>query len=171
MPKVKNTETDLKEKISSIIDEIEILIGYSNSDVSGRTNPFFIKDSKEIENLVFNKFCINNLAVYPYYMAKDTKGKIGIILKPCDARSIVQLISEELLDRQKIKAIVVGCNGVIDVKKLKKQIGGSRIISIDEDGKNIKISTMDENFSFKVSDFYADKCYGCTIYDNPPYFD
>lgn len=171
MSQEANIEIKLKEKISGMFDEFELVIGYGKSNITGRVNPVFLKEKAELQNLIFNRFCINNLAVYPYYMTKEFQGKIGIVLKPCDAKSIVQLISEELLDKKKIKSIVVGCSGAVDIKKIQKQIGGGRIISLNETGENIDINTADENFSLKSYDFYADKCYRCTIYNNPPYFD
>lgn len=167
-----NIEKELREKITSLVpDEVEVLIGYSASNIAGRINPLFIKEKADASKSIFNRFCINNLSVYPYFMTNEVKGSIGVVLKPCDAGSIAQLISEELLDKKKVKSVVAGCSGVIDIKKVQKYAGGGRIISIVESDEIIKVSTSDENFSLKSVDFYADKCYGCNIYDNPPYFD
>ena len=166
-----NIEIKLKEKISGLFDELDVVIGYGKSNIAGRVNPVFIKEKSGLQNLIFNRFCINNLSVYPYYMTKEFQGNIAVVLKPCDAKSIAQLISEELLDRKKIKSIVAGCSGAIDIKKIQKHIGGGRIVLLNQNGENMDINTADENFSLKTHGFYADKCYKCNIYDNPPYFD
>ncbi|MCL5771548.1 MAG: 4Fe-4S dicluster domain-containing protein [Actinobacteria bacterium] len=164
-------ENKLKEKISSLIEELEIIIGYSESKAPLKINPVFIKTKEEIDRLIFNNLCVNNLATYSYYLSADTKGKIGIILKPCDVKSIIQLISEELLIKNKIKTIVIGCNGIIDYKKINKAVNYQKIISAKLDENNITVNTIDKSFNFKLKDFFAQKCYVCNIYDNPPYYD
>lgn len=164
-------EDRLKEKIGEIIEDLEILVGYSHSSLPLKINPVFIKDKNKIDNLIFNKFCINNLATYAYSLAKEVKGNIGIILKPCDTRSIIQLLSEELFDRDKIKLIAVGCSGILDYKKIQRQLKGQKIISSNIENDDLKVKTIDNEHSLQIKDFYADKCYWCSIYDSPPLYD
>jgi len=166
-----NMEDRLKEKINNIIDELKIIVGYTKSNIPLRVNPIFIENKDEIKNLIFNNLCINNLATYAYTLSQEIDGKIGIILKSCDTKSIVQLISEELINRDKIKLIVVSCSGVIDYKKVKNSLSGAEIISAKIDTENINIKTIDKSFNLKIKDFYSDKCYWCDIYENPPIFD
>ncbi|MBM3704940.1 MAG: 4Fe-4S ferredoxin [Actinobacteria bacterium] len=172
MHKETAVEKKLRETASGLFpDEVECLVGYTQSDIAGRTNPVFIKEKAEAGKLIFDRFCINNLSVYPYYMKDEFMGSIGVVLKPCDVKSIAQLISEELLDKKKIKSVVVGCGGVIDIKRIQRNIGGGRIISAAQSGDSIEINTADKSYTLKMADFYAEKCYGCRIYDSPPYSD
>jgi succinate dehydrogenase/fumarate reductase-like Fe-S protein len=136
-------------------------------------SPCFVTEKKDVEKLVFNSFCINNLASYAYFKAEEYKdrGKIGIVLKPCDVKSIVQLISEGLLPKEKVCAIVTGCSGVIDFKKIQKQACGLKIISVTVKENNVEAVTASETINLELSSLYADKCYSCSISDNPPYFD
>jgi formate dehydrogenase subunit beta len=164
-------EIRLKNKVQDIFNDLGLLIGYSPGKLAGRVNPCFITEKKDIGKLVFNSFCINNLASYAYFKAEEYTGKIGIILKPCDVKSIVQLISEGLLAKDRVCAIVTGCSGIIDFKKIQKQAGGSKIISVKADEKNIEAVTVEKTMDLELSGFYADKCYSCNISDNPPYFD
>jgi ferredoxin len=164
-------EDRLKEKTGEILEDLELLVGYSHSGLPMKINPAFIKDKSDIDGLIFNKFCINNLATYAYSLAKEVKGKIGIVLKPCDTRSVIQLLSEELFDRDKIKLIVVGCSGTLDYKKIQKQLNGQKIIFSKAEGDDLKIKTIDKEYKLKIKDFYSDKCYWCDIYDNPPLYD
>ena len=166
-------EIRLKNKIRDIFEDLELVIGYSPGRLAGRVSPHFITEKKDIEKLVLNSFCINNLASYAYFKSEEYKdrGKIGIILKPCDVKSIVQLISEGLLAKDKVYAIVIGCSGIIDFKKIQKQAGGSRIISVNVNENNVEAMVVDETINLELSGLYADKCYSCNISDNPPYFD
>jgi len=164
-------EDRLKEKIKNIIDDLKLVVGYTSNKLPLRVKPIFIENKDEIENIIFNNLCINNLATYAYSLSQEVDGKIGIILKPCDVKSIIQLLSEELISRERIKIIAVGCSGVIDYKKIQKEIKGSKIISATVEHENIEINTLNKRFNLKLMDFYADKCYWCDIYDNPPVYD
>jgi len=171
MQQENNIEKKLKEKLKDTFDGFELVIGYSQSKIPLKVNPMFMHSKEETDNLIFNKLCINNLASYSYALSNELKGKIGIVLKPCDAKSISQLISEGLLNKERVKSIVVGCDGILDYKKISKEIGGLKIISADTKNEQIKIGTIDENFTLEAKNFYADKCYTCKISDAPPYFD
>ncbi len=171
MQEITNIENKIRKRVTDIFDELELVIGYGKSNIAGRVNPVFIKKVTDVEKLIFDRFCINNLAVYPYYLTDEFSGTIGLILKPCDARSIAQLLSEGLLKKEKIRAIAVGCTGVIDIRMIQKHITGKKIISLSESSSNINIKTADEEITVKAADFYAEKCCNCNIYDDPPYFD
>ncbi len=161
----------LRDKIKEIIGNLEMVVGYGASNLPLKVNAEFIKSADEANDLIFNRFCINNLASYAYSLAKEVKGNIGIVLKPCDIKSIVQLLSEELFDREKIKIIAVGCRGVVDYKKIQKYAGGARVISASIEDNKIKVSTIDKKFELDIKDYYADKCYWCDIYDKPSVYD
>jgi len=165
------TEERLREKVSNLIDDLKMVIGYTKSNIPMRVNPLFIEKKEEIDNLIFNNLCINNLATYSYFLSQEINGKIGMILKPCDVRAIVQLLAEDLIDRDKIKIISVECNGVIDSKKVQKKINGLKIASVEVSDNIIKIGTSEKDFEFNIEEVYAEKCYDCSIYDKPPIFD
>ena len=165
------TEERLREKVSNLIDDLEMVIGCTKSNIPMRVNPLFIEKKEEIDNLIFNNLCINNLATYSYFLSQEINGKIGMILKPCDVKAIVQLLAEDLIDRDKIKIISVECNGVIDIKKVQKKINGLKIASAEIRDNIIKIGTSEKDFEFNIEEVYAEKCYVCSIYDKPPIFD
>ena len=96
-------EDNLRDKIKKMMADLEVVVGYKASNLPLKVNAAFIKDADEANDLIFNRLCINNLAAYAYSLAKGLKGNIGIVLKPCDIRSIVQLLSEELFDRERLE--------------------------------------------------------------------
>jgi len=164
-------EDNLKDKIKKMIGDLEMVVGYKASNLPLKVNASFIKSAGEADDLIFNRLCVNNLAAYGYSLAKELKGNIAMVLKPCDIRSIVQLLSEELFDREKIKIIAVGCRGVVDYKKVQKYAEGARITSASIEDEKIKVSTIDNKFDLDIKDYYSDKCYWCTIYDSPSVYD
>ena len=75
-----STEERLKEKVSSLINDLKVVIGYAKSNIPLRVNPLFIDKKEEIDKLIFNNLCINNLATYSYFLSQEIDGKIGIRL-------------------------------------------------------------------------------------------
>ena len=92
------------------------VIGWGAGSVPFKTTPVFIDKPEDVDKLVWNPACVNNLAVYLPKMAKDAK--VGIVAKPCDIRSIVTLIQERQVKRENIFIIGLGCGGVVDAFNL-----------------------------------------------------
>ncbi len=171
MSKENDLNKKLVDKADAFFGDLSVLVGYSKGNNPLKISPCFIEKKEDIKNLVFNKLCINNLATYAYRLSKETKGSIGMVLKPCDTRAIAQLISEGLIKRDQFKLISVGCSGIVDYKKVLKEIGGARVFSVDVDSDEIKVKTLNESFSLKTRDYFADKCYWCQISDAPILYD
>jgi ferredoxin len=74
--------------------------------------PVFIQEPAKTERLIFNQYCHHNLATYLNRI--EVKGKIGIVAKGCDARSIVGLIKERQIEREKVFIIGVPCPGMVN---------------------------------------------------------
>ena len=99
-----------KELLTS--GKVNFIIGYCASGAN-RTKPFIARNPQEAEKLVFNNQCVNNLAVYLTRFDAPKEGKVGIVAKGCDIRSIVQLIQESQIERDKVFIIGMNCNGVV----------------------------------------------------------
>ncbi|MDZ7838058.1 MAG: 4Fe-4S dicluster domain-containing protein [Actinomycetota bacterium] len=136
-----------------------------------KVNPCFIEKKEDLNKLVFNQLCINNLASYAYKLSKQVKGNIGMVVKPCDSKAIAQLISEGLIERDRFKLIAVGCNGVMDYKKISRAVGGARVSGLDIGQDKIKVETAKESLELEKKDYYADKCYWCELWEKPPVYD
>lgn len=92
--------------------KVDLIIGYK-SEGNRRTKPCFVTTPEAADILVFNNYCINNLAVYLTKKEIKDKGKIGIVAKGCDIRSIIQLINENQIERDKVFIIAAECDGVV----------------------------------------------------------
>jgi formate dehydrogenase (coenzyme F420) beta subunit len=90
----------------------DIIIGYEGSP--NRTRPVFITNTADAGKLVFNNYSLNNLSVYLTKKEIRNKGKIGIIAKGCDIKSIIMLIKENQIKREDVYIIGMNCNGVAD---------------------------------------------------------
>lgn len=103
-------EAALKEHASSLLREgVECVIGYD------KDGPSFIDDLNEVEKLVWNNHCIHNLTKY----LLDFEGRVGIIVKGCDSLSLVELIKNNQVSRDKVFIIGISCPGILDEKQEK----------------------------------------------------
>jgi ferredoxin len=89
------------------------IIGYSE-DKFKRVKPFIIRSPEDAEQFVFNHYSVNNLSVYLTKLAKPKEGKVGIVAKGCDIKSIIALIQEHQIKRDDVIIIGVNCNSVVN---------------------------------------------------------
>src|SRR5512140_801319 len=101
---------ELREKAKELLKAgtIKVIIGYSEGAAPNRTKPLIVKTEEDADKLVFNKFCVNNLAVYLTRKEYKNKGTIGIVAKGCDVKAIVQLIQENQINKDDI--YIIGMN-------------------------------------------------------------
>jgi formate dehydrogenase (coenzyme F420) beta subunit len=102
--------TIAKELLTS--GKVNAVIGYIKYGNDKRTKPFIAQKPEEADKFVINKFILNNLAVYLTRDEVTKLGKIGIIAKGCDIKSIVALIQESQIKREDVYIIGVNCSGV-----------------------------------------------------------
>ena len=114
MDELRNYARELLEK-----GEVAAVIGYQQV-TEKRTKPIVITDPAETSKLVFNEYCLNNLAVYltkarirALMRTKDKTMKLAIIAKPCDVHSVVALIQENQIHRNDVHIISFICHGVV----------------------------------------------------------
>ena len=118
-------QTQLRETVRKLFDEgkIDLLIGYETGPGNGRSRPAIITRAQDVEKLVWNRHCGNNLATYlpRYFQVTPTKPgeavklpRVGIVAKGCDARSIVNLVRERQVPRENVVVIGVPCEGLLD---------------------------------------------------------
>lgn len=85
------------------------VIGYEDGSTSRRTRPCFVRSPEDTARLVWNRYCSANLAKY----LLGTKDTVGVVVKGCDGRSIVELIKENQVERSKVVIIAPTCPGVM----------------------------------------------------------
>jgi len=84
--------------------QVDIIIGYEKGYDDFHTRPVFITNDNDVDRLIINEYCTNNLAVYlPMYK----KLKVGIVAKGSDISSIRQLINEHQIQEENVVIIDV----------------------------------------------------------------
>jgi formate dehydrogenase (coenzyme F420) beta subunit len=110
------------EQIRSIARQIltdktvDVVIGYE-AGTRGATRPAFIYAADDVERLVWNDACTQNLANYVREKHVPAKrgappAKVGLVLKACDARALNVLLRENQIPRADLYLIGVVCQGM-----------------------------------------------------------
>ncbi len=105
----------LQQTVATLLTEgeVSVVIGYSPGTLPGQMVPAFVTDPEEASNLAWNERCGNNLSVYlPEALKKREGGKVGLVVKGCDAKAVVGLIRENQLKREEVLLLGVPCAGL-----------------------------------------------------------
>ena len=152
---------ELKDQIRQALPELDVVIGWQQGYDALHTSPLFIRTEEDIDKLVVNEFCVVNPASY----LREMRGgkKVGLVLKGCDSRSVIQLIQEELLKEDDITVFGFGCNGVLNHAKLQERFGDIGFIdAVENDGTTVAVSAGDKKETVPFTEVCAEKCLTCS---------
>lgn len=164
---------DLQKEAKYILkdEKVKYIIGYARGSNGFEAVPTFIKNSEDVENLVWDPTCIHNLT---RFLDDEKKRKsqekrpdtrpVGIVVKGCDSRAINVLLQEKFIQREDVFILGVSCedNGVIDQKKLRKKLKGKKAQEMNWDGENNLVVTTDEGkMKISAQDVLAARCLEC----------
>ncbi|WP_291325736.1 4Fe-4S dicluster domain-containing protein [Desulfovibrio sp. UCD-KL4C] len=150
---------DLKEQIRKALPELDVVIGWTGGYDPLHATPHFIRRDEDIDKIQVDALCVHNLATYlPSLRGK----KVGIVVKGCDSRSVVELLQEKLIDREDVTIFGFGCNGVVDQTKIRRTVGDvGNIDSCEISGSEVKVSASGTEHKLQLGDVLADKCATC----------
>ena len=96
---------------------------------------------------------------------KPFKGKkVGIVVKGCDSRGVVELLQENLINREDVVVFGMGCNGTIDINRVLAKIGDvTEVESVTGSGATLKVRADGKDYEFAMQDVAQDKCRACTV--------
>jgi ferredoxin len=178
---VENIEKKLREEAKKLLAEkkVDVIIGYEEGTLPLVATPSFVADPEEADKLVFNSFCVQNLAKFVpdiIYQHRDsqkrlkpeekTKKVVGIVARGCASRSLVIQMQERQYARDEVVILGVPCRGYVDKNKVMALLGGKDIIegAVQED--KILVKTMGGDREISVDQVLADNCRTCS-FNNP----
>ena len=110
-------EIAIREKARELLEagEVKVVIGYGWNRKKTKTHPVFITKVEDVDKLIFNERCVNNLSIYLTRRYPDIQalGMPAIVAKGCDIRNIAILCSEGQRKREEVFIIGVPCDGVV----------------------------------------------------------
>ncbi|MEW5768318.1 MAG: 4Fe-4S dicluster domain-containing protein [bacterium] len=159
---------EIRQEAKRLLEEkrVDVIIGYRKGTLPLRSTPAFIRNSDEVEGLIFDPTCSNNLASF----ANRFEGKVGVIAKGCDARSLITLVVDRQIDKENLVIIGIPCPGVIDHRKVRHRLRGREVVDglILEDKVVVKGRDLKEDFP--ISEVLSGSCQVCQ-YQTPPVYD
>ncbi len=150
----------IREKAKELLSKkaVDLIIGFGEGTLPLRATPLFIRSPEEVDRLIWNSFCENNLATY---LHKLSQFKVGLVVKGCDARSIIALSLEKRFKPDQLFLIGVPCQRMVDRRRVKKAVKGE-ILRAHEQGDQIIVEGEDFKTALKRDDFLYPSCQVCT---------
>lgn len=107
---------ELREKAAGLLRDkkVDVVIGYGEGSVPDRPRAIFITKPEETDKLIWNQHCYYNLTMYLLKQEVCSLGKMAVVVKGCDARTIIVFDKESQINRDDITVIGITCNGVGD---------------------------------------------------------
>lgn len=111
---IDTIRTKARELLES--GQVSCFVGYEKG-TRGKTRPAFIYEPEDVDRLVWDESCTHNLVVYLQQFQRPLKRgeqppHVGILVKPCDSRSLNILLHEEQVARDRTYVVGLTCEGV-----------------------------------------------------------
>ncbi|MBR5192017.1 MAG: 4Fe-4S dicluster domain-containing protein [Clostridia bacterium] len=159
----KITTDALVQKAVELLNNntVSYVLGWKKGEFDYDITPYVFKDEKTLkEEFIYSDFCGVNLSKYLVAKTKELAGKILVFLKPCDTYSFNQLLTEHRFNREKVYAIGIPCEGMLDIDKIKLNLEG--ISSIVETKEGVKVNTLDDKtIELEKQAILLEKCKNC----------
>ncbi|MFW9946058.1 MAG: 4Fe-4S ferredoxin [Candidatus Odinarchaeota archaeon] len=171
----REIENSMRETARSLLKEkkVDVIIGYTKGTVPLSSAPIMITKEEDVEKLIWNNLCYVNLAKYLVpripQLIDPEKGdlKVGIISKGCVGRALIHLSVENQINLENIKMIGIPCNGIINRKRIEKEIGEKEILEVFTSGNDIVVKGKDFEQKFSFEEYINELCKVCKV-KSPP---
>ncbi|MBI2831769.1 MAG: 4Fe-4S dicluster domain-containing protein [Chloroflexi bacterium] len=156
-------EQKLRSEARALLEQgkVDYIFGYEPGSLKFTTTPLLTRDKNDVDRLVVNPFIVNNLAKF----LTELKGRVGIVVKGCDSRSLVSLIQDNKVARGNVVILGVPCEGLIDLSKVEKLVGRERdeLDDILREGDKVFVTVDGKKREFPIADVAFDKCLACEL--------
>ena len=150
----------IREEARKILSDgkVDFVIGYAEGDTPIQAKPVFISRVEDVDKLVWPSFGLVNLATY-LSRYRTSKDRIGIVAKGCASRSIVALLKENQIDRDRLFIIVVNCPGMLSRQVAREKAG--EIIAAENKGETWSFTTVEGKKEVSCFELMPSNCAAC----------
>lgn len=150
----------LVAKAKELLDAgtVDRLLGWKRGEFDWDVTPaVFTADN--LGEFIYNGFCGANFSKYLIAETRKSDKKVLVFLKPCDTYSFNQLLTEHRFDRERVYAVGIPCEGMLDIAKIR---GLSDNVASVTDGETVKIETLwDGEITAERETLLAERCLNC----------
>ena len=135
------------------------LIGWQKGLFYHDNTPAVFSDPESLTSFVYNAFCGANLSKF---LVKESKhaGITAVLLKPCDRYSLNQLVKEHRINKDKVMAVDIECDGMLNHEKM-RALGMKGVQDIKKQGDKLTVETLAGTKHCSKQDVMLDKCLSC----------
>jgi len=156
-------EQKLRSEAKALLEQgkVDYIIAFEPGSLKFTTTPLITRDKNDVDRLVIDSFIVNNLANF----LTELKGRVGIVVKGCDSRSIVSLIQDNKVARENVVILGVPCTGIIDLSKVEQLTGKDRdeVDDISREGDKVVITADGKTSEFPIVEVLFDNCLACEL--------
>jgi ferredoxin len=157
----------LREAIRAKLPDLDLVLAWSGEDPL-RGAPLFVRKEEDLERLAAPALCVTNPATHLYSLRSK---RVGLVVKGCDSRSVIQLLQEKLIARESLYIIGMPCDGVLDAAKIQREIpDAGRAKALRVEAGVVRVTTEDKEYELDLDAMLADRCHRCR-YPNPLIYD
>lgn len=157
--------TELREQIRKALAEegLELVLGWQKGFNPLHDTLLVMRTPADVDKLVWGPLNVQNLATFlPEYRGR----KIGVVVKGCDSRAVVELLQEGLINREDVIIFGMGCNGTVNVRHIEEVVGEERtIVAVEGNGGNLTVTSTGtdgrKDTVLSMLDVCQDKCRTC----------
>jgi len=153
----------LRQAVTAALPHVDFVLGYARGFDPLHATPITVRSEQDAEKLIFDASCVQNLATSLYGLRGQ---KIGLVVKGCDSRSVIQLLQEKLMERENLVLFGLPCEGVIDLAKVRVRTDITRVRAAEFANGVATLQTPEGEKILPLRDVLADKCLRCR-YPNP----
>jgi ferredoxin len=156
----------LKEKILAVLPDLDMVIGWEQGYDALRATPLFMRTPEDVDRLIIGPPCSQNLATF----LPGLKGrKVGVVVKGCDSRAVIELLQEQLVERDDLVIFGLTCTAVLDLKKVQDRVGNLGLLSSAEvdvtsavvADRELTLTVEGTERRVPVTEVMANKCENC----------
>lgn len=159
---------EIKAKIKEELPGLDCVIGWKQGFDPLHATPHFMRTEQDVDQLIINPLCVQNLATYLPGMKER---KVGVLVRGCDSRSVVELLQENLIKRENVVIFGLTCNGAVDLAKVKNEIGFlGRVNQVSFEQGYMQVKTPQQDYRMELKDMLLPRCQ-TNPYSSPVLFD
>ena len=163
----------LKEQIKAALagDQLFCVVGWQQGYDALHATPLFMKTPEDVDKLIWGPLNVHSTANFLPQLVKDAKGKkVGVVVKGCDGRGVVELLQEGLIGRESLEIFGMGCNGTLSVDRVLEAVGPhARIDAVSGKADTLTVTADGVEHTLSMRDMAQDKCRGCKVPNSPLY--
>lgn len=159
---------------------VAAVIGYARGSLPMSVKPTVVRAAEDCGKLVWNSFCVLNLANYlpevlksvePPRGPRDPKpegplAKVAVLATGCWSRNIVVQAQEHQVDRERVVVMGVASRGMVSRRKVEEQFSGREILAVEELDHDLLVKGADFEEKINRWSVVRDNCQTC-IHPDP----